>query len=389
MAKHARWRVAVVMAGALGLTLASAATTARAADEEPAFGTQEDHPTRVLSTPQPHWVYVLDPASITSKIWILDGDSLELKGTVDAGYSPNLVLSHDANAFYVTETFWSRGTRGDRTDVVTAYDPKTLSPTAEVILPAGRILIVPKKHDAQLTTDGRYLVSLNMNPGFSLSVVDVKENRYVGEVETGGCGLVFPTGAASVASLCPDGSFAHITFDGAGGARVEDGEPFFDAENEPVFEHAALHRPTGRGLFVSYDGWVYPVELNGRPRVGQRWRLQGQGEEDWRPGGWQVAAYHAPTNRLFVLMHEGGRWTHKQAGEEVWVFDAASGRRLERVELDEEADCLGVTSDDQPLLFASSEEEASVQVYDATSYEHQDTKEDLGDSPCVLYTFGE
>lgn len=383
-----RWRA--MAGGVLALALVPGLALAQV-PEGAALGTQEDHPTLVLPEPQPHWVYILEPVFphlIASKVWILDGDTLEFKGMASAGYTANLVLSHDRSAFYVTESYWSRGTRGERTDVVTTYDTKTLNPTGEVILPAGRFLVVPKKHNAQLTTDGRYLLSFNMDPGFGLSVVDVQENRYVGEIETGGCSLAFPTGPSSAAAMCPDGSLAHITFDGTGEAQIEDGEPFFDSENDPVFEHAALHRPTGRGFFVSYDGWVYPAQLDGKPRIGERWKLQGDGEEGWRPGGWQNAAYHAPSNRLFVLMHQGGRWTHKQAGEEVWVFDAGSGQRVHRLPLEHHSHSLTVSNDEQPLLFALTET-ASLQVYDATSYEHKGTKEGIGISPYLLYTFGE
>jgi methylamine dehydrogenase heavy chain len=89
-----------------------------------------------------------------------------------------------------------------------------------------------------------------------------------------------------------------------------------------------------------------------------------------------------------VLMHEGGPWTHKQAGEEVWVYDAASGRRVQRVPLEHGSISLAVSRDERPLLFALSET-AAVQVYDATSYEHKGTKEEIGISPYLLYTFGE
>jgi methylamine dehydrogenase heavy chain len=379
-----------IVGGLAGACLFGTAAVAQV-PEGAALGTEEDHPTLTLPEPEPHWVYILEPVFphlVASKVWILDGDTLQFKGMASAGYTANLVLSHDRSDFYVAETYWSRGTRGDRVDVVTSYDTRTLEPTGEVILPEGRFLVVPKKHNAQLTTDGRYLLSFNMDPSMSLSVVDVEKRRYVGEIESGGCSLAFPTGPNSVAMLCPDGSFTHLTFDANGEATVEDGEPFFDSEADPVFEHAAMHRPSQRAFFVSYEGWVYPVSLDGMPEVGERWRLQGQEDEGWRPGGWQLAAYHAPTDRLFVLMHEGGQWTHKQAGEEVWVFDAASGERLERVPLEHHSHSITVSNDEQPLLFALTES-AAMQVYDATSYEHKGTKEGIGISPYVLYTFGE
>ena len=160
---------------------------------------------------------------------------------------------------------------------MTTYDAKTLDVTGEVILPEGRFLVVPKKHNAQLTTDGRYLLSFNMDPAFGLSLVDVQGAKYLGEIETGGCSLAFPTGPTSFAALCPDGSFAHVTFDAQGQAEIENGEPFFDSENDPVFEHAAMHRPGQKAFFVSYEGWVYPATLDGMPEVGERWKLQGEG----------------------------------------------------------------------------------------------------------------
>jgi methylamine dehydrogenase heavy chain len=328
------------------------------------------------------------PYLVSSKVWILDGDTLDYLGMASAGYTANLVLSRDASAFYVAETYWDRGTRGNRADVVTFYDAKTLDVTGEVPLPEGRFLVVPKKYNAQLTTDGRYLLSFNMDPSFGLSVVDVQEKKYLGEIDTGGCSLAYPTGPNGFASLCPDGAFAHATFDASGTAEIEYGEPFFDSENDPVFEHPALHG--SKALFISYEGWVYPVTLDGMPVIGERWKLQGDDSEaeGWRPGGWQLAAYHAPTDRLFVLMHEGGIWTHKQAGEEVWVFDATSHERLARVPLEEHSHSMTVSQDDEPLLFALTEA-ASVQVYDATSFEHRGTKEGIGISPYLLYTFGE
>ena len=195
-----------------------------------------------------------------------------------AGYTANLVLSHDKSAFYIAETYWYRGTRGNRADVVTTYDARTLNVTGEVVLPEGRFLVVPKKHNAQLTTDGRYLLSFNMDPSFGLSLVDVQERRYVGEIETGGCSLALPTGPTQLRLVCPDGSFAHVDVRRrTGEAEIEYGEPFFNSENDPVFEHAALHRPAGKAFFVSYEGWVYPVDAGGQAQGRRALEAPGRG----------------------------------------------------------------------------------------------------------------
>ena len=380
-------------AGLCGIAVATVVTAQALAQvpEGATLGTQEGHPTRTLPEARPHWVYIMEvvlPYLVSSKVWILDGDTLELKGMSSAGYVATMALAKDKSAYYVAETYWSRGARGDRTDVITTYDAKTLNVAGEVVLPKGRFLVVPKKNNLRLSDDGHYLYSFNMDPAFGLSLIDIKANKYLGEIETGGCSLAYPTGDNTVASICPDGSFAHITIDSSGQASIENGQPFFDSETDPVFEHAATSRPAKKAFFVSYEGWVYPVAMDGKPVVGERWKLQGTGDEGWRPGGWDLATYHAATDRLFVLMHEGGPWTHKQAGAEVWVYEAATGKRLQRVPLEHHAASLAVTTDDQPLMFALTET-ASLQVYDATSYALKGVKEGIGIYPVLLYTTGE
>jgi methylamine dehydrogenase heavy chain len=355
-------------------------------------GTEEQHPTLTLGDVQPHWVLILDPVFphlIASKVYIVDLDTLSYKGMINTGYLPNLALEPDGSAFHVAETYWSRGTRGERSDMITTYDMETLDPVNETALPQGRFLVVPKRQNVDLTTDGRYLLSYNMDPAMAVSLVDLQEQRYLGEIEIPGCGLALPTGPRSFASVCPDGSFSQVSFDPQGEAEVREGEPWFDAEGDPVFEHPAMHRPSGRAFFISYSGKVYPVTLrDGEASVGESWQVQGNGDDGWRPGGWQLAAFHGGSNRLFVLMHQGGEWTHKQAGEEIWVFDVTSHRRLARIELEHGSHSLTVTQDGQPLIVALSEG-ASIAVFDGESYEHKGDKEGIGDSPYLLYVRGE
>jgi methylamine dehydrogenase heavy chain len=388
-----RCRVAVALATAAWLTagsMASAQQVPPTMPERAQLSGQEEHPTLTLPEPSPHWLLVQDlnfPYLTATKSFLLNGDDLRILGMFNSGYLPNPVIARDNSAVYLAETFWSRGSRGDRTDVVTFFDPRKLEATGEVPLPRGRFLVVTKKPNAGLTTDGRYFLSFNMDPSTSVSVVDVQERRYVGELETPGCAHVFPMGPTRFAMLCADGSFATIDFDANAQARVTNGQPFFDSDEDPVLEHPALHRPTGKAFFVSYEGWVYPVTFTGEtPAIGGRFRLEGA--EGWRPGGWQLATYHAATDRLFVLMHEGARWTHKQAGHEVWVYDVAGKRLLQRMVLPHHSISVAVTQDDQPLLFALSET-ADVTSFDATSYQQKADRSGVGISPFNLSVFGE
>jgi methylamine dehydrogenase heavy chain len=234
------------------------------------------------------------------------------------------------------------------------------------------------------------MLSFNMDPATSVSVVDVQNQSYVGEIETPGCGLIFPSGPRRFSMVCADGSLLTVDFDEAGQAQMTRGEPFFDAENDPVFEHPGFSQQNGKAFFVSYSGTVYPVDFSGaQPQVGKAWSLLSDDEKGkWWPGGWQVASYHPGSNRLFVQMHEGTRWSHKQAGEEVWVFDVNTQERLQQIDLEEPALSIMVTQDDQPLLFALSEA-ASLSVFDATTYQHNGDVGDIGISPYLLYVTGE
>src|SRR5262249_47178998 len=89
-------------------------------------------------------------------------------------------------------------------------------------------------------------------------------------------------------------------------------------------------------LFASFEGVVHPVDVGGDViRVGDTWSLVDDTDRraNWRIGGAQHLAVHAASGRLYALMHQGGRDTHKEAGTEAWVYDVASHRRLQRIKL--------------------------------------------------------
>jgi methylamine dehydrogenase heavy chain len=354
----------------------------------------EEHTTAQLPPPGPHTVYVSDmvfPHLIASKVYVVDGDKRAIVGMLNTGYLPNVVLAPTDSELYVAETFWSRGTRGDRTDVVTFYNPQTLVPSGEVPLPRGRFLVVTKKPDAGITPDGRFLFSFNMAPATSVSIVDVKNRRYVTDVETPGCALVFPTGNTRFASICSDGSLLTATFDPSGRADAKRTTPFFDPKQDPVFEHPGMAGRSDTLYFISYEGRVHPVNVSGdAPRFEPAWSLQDQEElaQEWRPGGWQLAALHHGQGLLFVLMHKGGKWTHKQAGEEVWIFDVTQKKRVGIISLHHHCHTIAVSQDDRPLLYALSET-ANLSFYDIQQRRHLGTLEGVGETPYILNVHGE
>ena len=352
--------------------------------------------------PHPHWAWVGD--LILQRSGLIDLDDGRFLGMVNGGYGTIMPLFPTRRPeIYLPATFYSRGTRGDRIDAIEIYDLATLAPVAEVIIPPKRATNAVALGHAALSDDDRFLATFNWTTGTSISVVDVEQRSFAGEISTPGCSLVFAAGPRRFFSICADGSVFSVALDEAGReAHRARTQPFFDPKVDPVTEKAV--RYGGQWLFVSFDGKIHPVDVSG-PEIGfgEPWSLIGDPdrEQSWRIGGMQHLAVHQRSGRLYALMHRGGPDTHKEPGEEVWVFDIASHRRLARIKLlnpgvtiygfpialgttwpapfnriwtvllDTFAPALvgfiQVTQDDAPLLLTASQFFGSIGVYDAMS----------------------
>ena len=91
----------------------------------------------------PHRVYVLDDAfenEIDARVHLFDGDTYQRLGQIDAGFNPGFNLSPDAKTSIVGTTYFSRGSRGARTDVVEFTDNSNLKVTHEIVLPPKRAM---------------------------------------------------------------------------------------------------------------------------------------------------------------------------------------------------------------------------------------------------------
>ena len=288
--------------------------------------------------PGPHWFWTAD--ILLHRIALFDGDDGRLLGTISSGAAGSGFVIHplfapDHSEIYIAETYWTRGIRGDRTDVVTVYDAKTLKPKAEIPIPAKRGEYFPGNASNALTDDGRFMAVFNITPATSVSIVDVKERRFVAEVETPGCSLVYGAGPRRFFMLCGNGSALVLNLDDAGNAaRVERTEPFFDAVEDPITEKAV--RRDDEWIFPSFDGVIHTVSVQGPALAfGATWSLLDDADRaaDWRIGGLQHLAVHAASGRLFALMHQGPRDTHKDPGTEVWVYDLEERKRVKRIEI--------------------------------------------------------
>ena len=136
-------------------------------------------------------------------------------------------------------------------------------------------------------------------------------------------------------------------------AQKRTAKPFFDVEKDPVFQLPAIIDK--KAYFVSYHGMVHPMDLDASPaQPADAWSMLSDQEkkQGWRPGGWQPVAGYAPGHLIFVLMHQGGEWTQKVGGPEVWAYDVNEHKRVSRIPLPLLSNAIRVSQDDNPLLFA-------------------------------------
>ncbi len=359
MARMGRW-----FASAIALCLGLSVVAVEAAiGQVPEEGVQ----VRELPAIGSHWVFVLSPASLdaeeATKVTVIDGDSFQVLGMLTGGLMATFAIAPDHHHLYMADTFYSRGSRGERTDVVTQYDARKLAEAGEVILPPKRQLHFPPDSSAlAVTADSRFLLVANLTPATSVTVVDPAARKVVSEIETTGCTEVLLSGSRQFSTLCGDGAMLNVQFDDQGKAthRARTAAPFFNPEKDPAFGVPAVIGD--QAFFISYHGMVYPVSWSQNPPKPEKpWSLVSDAErqQNWRPGGLQPLASQAGNGRLYVLMHQGGEWTHKQHGTEVWVFDANQRRRVDRIVLPRRGSSIYVSQDAASRLFVLATPRAS------------------------------
>lgn len=374
--------------------------------------------------PGPHWFWQTD--LVLHRTALFDADTGDMLGSISAGtagvgFIVAPLFSPDGREIYVAESYFSRGVRGDRTDVVTIYDARTLQPVHEIPIPPKRAEYFPGNAPNALSDDGRFVAVFNLTPMTSLSIADVRERRFVTEVQTPGCSLVYAAGPRRFFMLCANGAALVVTLDEAGQATtVVRTEPFFDPQKDPVTEKAV--RRGDEWLFVSFEGKIHPVGVGGAElEFGEPWSLLSDADRaaSWRVGGLQHLAVHAASGRLFALLHQGPPDTHKQPGTEVWVYDLAEKRRvqtipvlnplrsfvgqqmglegrgrtgqvgawlLDRVLPNPGVERIAVTQDEKPILITGASLPPTVTIHDATTGAVLREISEPGIAPTLFYT---
>ncbi len=340
--------------------------------------------------PAAHWVWVLDAALSSmpdGRAYLFDADSGTALGSLNTGYSfVAFALPRAYRDIYSAETYYSRHTRGVRTDVVSVYDPVTLSSKFEIALPAKRASTIPRLNDSALTDDDRFMAVFNLTPATSLSIVDTRSRKLVSEINIPGCSLAFPTGTRAFLSLCFNGGalVTELNDDGsmARQARVE---KIFDSEGDFIADYGA--RAGNQWLFPSLNGNLFPLQTaGGLIKPDRPWTLMSDAERaaGWRMSGFHGVAVHASRNELFLLLHQGALDSYKDSGTEVWVYDIGKQARLRRIPLAHPAVAIGVSQDQDAILVALDMPGQQLDVYTAADGTHLRTIAEAGITPALV-----
>ena len=286
----------------------------------------------MLPEPESDWVFVN-----YSLVDVTDDHFLGLIGAAQTRRPADIEYSPDGTSLFLVETFYTRGNRGERTDIVTIFDTHTLGVAGEVVIPPKRALLLVVEGNLALTGNGRFLGVFNLTPATSISVVDIEKREFVGEVSTPGCSLVFSAGELSYMMICANGDLLTVTLDENGSeVSKERTERFFDPEEDPIREPGV--RYGNEWLFVSFDGMLHTVDVSGAmPLIGENWSLltAADREQNWRITGRQPLAVHRQSGRLYVLARQNDEPLDDPAdwdGTEIWSFDLATRERLQRLE---------------------------------------------------------
>lgn len=340
--------------------------------------------------PKPHWVYVVDVGfshMTESRVSLVDTEKQEVIGMVTTGLVAGVGTSPDKKELYVTETFYSRGSRGERTDVLTIYDTSELKPIGEVILPNKRFISVTMPYGTVVTADGRFLLQFNFSPATSVSVVDLKSRQFVGEIATPGCSMMYPAASGRAFSmLCSDGKLLTVKLDDSGKpvSQQKGGQAFFNPDSDSI--NVAPARLKNQLFFVSFLGEVHPLDVAAdQPSAGNTWSLLNAADKknNWRPGGWQYVTANEALGRLYVAMHQGKTGTHKDPASEIWVYDLKNNTRIQRIHAKTPVVSLLTGPGQQPLLYALGAD-GSVHAYDARSGRYKSTVKGVAETAMVM-----
>ena len=336
----------VILAGLLAVAVHSHA------EFTPEFATTEVLPENTGQ--QWFWIYGFRAPNMgDSRGFLMDENGHQL-GQLNTGFwAKTLINAPKRNEIITLETYFSRGTRGDRTDLVVFYDARTLSPTREVIIPPKRMNAVRSRHLAVLSEDEKFLLVVNYTPAQSVTIVDLDAGAVVEEVETPGCSVLYAAGPRDYYAVCANGSFLQLKIDDAGRVVARRrSEPLFDAVGD--FLTISGSRIGDTWFFVSRDNNIYGITMAGDDiSLKGKWPLVTDSERDdgWMIAGMEHTAAHEASGRLYVLVQQGEPDSFEGPGSAVWVFDTSTMEKQQEIAMNEMTMSIAVSQGDKPQLY--------------------------------------
>lgn len=317
-----------------------------------------------------NWIFAHDLNFNTlgrGKIMVIDADAdtKHYRGQIDADQFATFTQSSKRNELYVAETFYARGSRGKRTDVVSIYDQDSLQNIGEIILPNNnRGLSVTQKNSLRLTNDQKFALIFTFTPSSGVAVVDLDKRAVVNEIDIPGCSLIYPKGKRGFATLCGDGTLVAFELD-ANGKAINNSESkvFNDIDDDAMFMKAGV--VDDQYYFPTYTGQLQAVTLgSGKPVIGDKWNFAD--DSGWGPSGWQVITADKQ-GFVYVLMREAVKeGDHKFGGSQIWVLNPTEQKIVRKIDLENGGFSIEVTRAEKPLLFVTNAS-MTFDVYDLST----------------------
>ena len=292
-----------------------------------------------LEPAHPHRLYLTDLAlghSIDGRIHILNGDNFKYLGLIGTGMFGLTALSNDSNEMFVATAYYSKGTRGEKTELLEAYSTENLTLQAEIPIPPRHAQALPYVGTITSSADDRFVYVQNATPASSITIVDRKNKKFVSEVTTPGCWIILPSASnmTRFSTMCGDGTFLTVTHDLKGEAINQTRSvKLFDPDNDPLFVQGA--RIGDLFYFVSYNGVIHTINVGAEEAtLKDNWSIGSDQDRvgGWRPGGYQLIAVDKISRRLYVAMHSGGKeGSHKYPAEEIWAIDLKTKKVIQRI----------------------------------------------------------
>ena len=355
------------------------------------LGTVQTLPARYPST----WILAHDAAffhMLEGRVIVLDPlaetVAQQYKGMFNVSFVGNLAQATTRPEIYATEIFYTRGTRGQRKDVLTIFDKPSLKAIDEVVLPGDKSFRgIPERYAVTLIDNEKLLLVFNLNPATSVTVIDIVNRKILNEVDIPGCSLIYPTGERGFSSLCANGGILTTQLDAYGQVVSQERlQPFFSVAEAPIFERPAII--DGIAYFPSFLGDIHPVDLRGQTAVpGQAWPLVTETERavGWRPSGIGIIDTDTAGNFYLLMQEQGRAGSQGEGGREVWVADPKQKQRLRRIKLQNHGLSLAVTKGGEPLLVVTNSD-MNIDVYRAGSGEYIRTISGFGqETPLMLF----